>query len=130
MKTLSILIVEDSPLAMLAHKNMLKNMGYHADGAFSAEEALKLYFKKQYDLILNDIRLPKMSGLAMALKIRQFERKYCLPSAKIITITGYDVQLLKSEMAMIGIKHALHKPIQSCDLQKIIKSYEKNLALV
>ena len=127
MQQIKILVVEDMPLAMVFIKYMIKNLGYDADYATNAEEALVLHYEKQYDLIFNDIRLPQMDGLSMALKIRQFERKYCLSSTRIVTVTSYHIDNIKKEIQATGVNAVINKPINAKHMLDAIKLCEHDL---
>ena len=115
------------PLAMVFIKHLIKGLGYDADYATSAEEALMMCYENQYDLILNDIKLPKMDGLAMSLKIRQFERKYCLNSSNIVMITSHSLKHLKEKLLLSGVNAAITKPVKSNEMLNIIKACEGKL---
>lgn len=128
MQHIKILVVEDTPLAMLFIKHLIKNMGYYADYATNAEEALILHYEKKYDLIFNDVRLPCMDGLSMALKIRQFERKYCLNSTRIVTVTSYNFEMIKEKIHTIGINAVINKPVNYDHMLSFIKLCEYSLA--
>jgi CheY-like chemotaxis protein len=128
MQRIKILVVEDLPLASIFIKNMIKILGYEADFVTNAEEALILHYENQYDLIFNDIRLPRMDGLSMAFKIRQFERKYCLNSTRIVTITSYNLEMIKEEIQATGVNAAINKPVSSEHMLNFIKLCENSLA--
>ncbi len=55
-----ILIIEDEPDVARSMQILLESEGYKADFALSGKEGLKKM--KEYDLILLDIMMPKMSG--------------------------------------------------------------------
>jgi CheY-like chemotaxis protein len=130
MQLIKILVVEDVPLASIFIKNMIKILGYEADFVTSAEEALIMHYENQYDLIFNDIRLPRMDGLSMAFKIRQFERKYCLNSTRIVTITSYNLEMIKEEIQATGVNAAINKPVSPEHMLNFIKLCENSLACI
>lgn len=130
MQLIKILVVEDMPLASIFIKNMIKILGYEADFVTSAEEALIMHYENQYDLIFNDIRLPRMDGLSMAFKIRQFERKYCLNSTRIVTITSYNLEMIKEEIQATGVNAAINKPVSPGHMLNFIKLCENSLAFI
>jgi len=127
MQRIKILVVEDSPLAMASIEHLMKKIGYKFDYVNNAEDALLLHYEDQYDLIFNDICLPKMNGLTMAEKIRQFERKYCLNRAKIVALTSYDIESIQAEILSIGINASLNKPISTLCMLNVIESCEESL---
>lgn len=67
-----ILIVDDEPTSMRALCDTLHDEGYRTTGCNSGEAALKLMRDGQFDLLLTDLMMPKMDGVALlteALKI-------------------------------------------------------------
>ena len=65
----NILIIEDEPLVIKSLQKLLKKHGYTPLPASSGEEALLLLKKNDVDLIISDIRMPKMDGLEALNKI-------------------------------------------------------------
>lgn len=80
-----ILLVEDSKSVLGLLTEMLKSEGYEVDGVETGEEALVIYPKKVFDLIILDTLLPGISGFEVSTKIKQ-ESKEKKP--KIIIMTG------------------------------------------
>ena len=62
MKTLRILVVEDTIDMNLLIVKTLKKAGYSVDGCFNGEEALLHLLGAEYDAILLDIMMPKLNG--------------------------------------------------------------------
>lgn len=79
----TILVVDDHPLVREGMKSMLKLAGFKVGMASGAEEALSVIAKKAPDLIVTDIRMPKMDGFEFAARLR----KVC-PSAKVLMLAG------------------------------------------
>ena len=59
----SILIVDDEPLIRKSLYEILKISGFDAHTASSAEEAIGLFSQKTFDIVITDMKLPKLSGL-------------------------------------------------------------------
>ena len=66
-----ILIVEDEPNMRLGLKDNLEFEGYEIEQADEGEKALKMIREKQYNLILLDVMLPKISGFDICKTIRK-----------------------------------------------------------
>lgn len=129
MKNLRILVVEDAPVIMRFNQVVIEDLGYIADYANNAEEALMLCQKKQYDLILTDIGLPKMDGMTMAAKIRKHEKRYSCKESKIYAVTAYDLANIRKGCMASGINEVFSKPIRPHFLKQIIMDCEKALIL-
>jgi len=79
-----VLVVDDVDTIARVYARFLEREGYDVHIAFNGEEALVEYEKFKPDLIVSDIRMPKMSGFELATAIR---KKY--PDQKIVLMTGY-----------------------------------------
>jgi len=82
----SILLVEDNPDVQEVAYIALDRKGYNVHRANTGKEALQLCKKasKQYDLVITDIRMPKMDGTELVKKIRKQ-----WPETKVIYMSGY-----------------------------------------
>ncbi|HAD05160.1 MAG: DNA-binding response regulator [Desulfuromonadales bacterium GWD2_61_12] len=80
-----ILVVEDEKKVASFIKRGLEEEGFTVDAAFDGEEGLYMAETNSYDLILMDIMLPKMDGLAVVQKLR--ERKIMSP---VLCLTAKD----------------------------------------
>ncbi len=66
----SILIIEDSPTDITIIKRQLAKCDYDIDFATSGEEVLKSLREKNYDMVVTDYSLPRMSGLDVLDRMR------------------------------------------------------------
>lgn len=80
-----ILVVEDEKKVASFIKRGLEEEGFTVDAAYDGEEGLYMAETNSYDLILMDIMLPKMDGLAVVQKLR--ERKIVSP---VLCLTAKD----------------------------------------
>ncbi len=67
-----ILVVDDEKLLVKGIKFNLENEGYTVETAFDGEEALRLAREMQFDMIILDLMLPKIDGLEVCRRIREF----------------------------------------------------------
>ncbi len=67
---LRILLVEDNPINQMVVRLMLQRLGYEIDVAENGFDAVQAAQEKPYDLILMDLQMPKMDGLAATKLIR------------------------------------------------------------
>ncbi len=79
-----ILVVDDVDTIARVYARFLERQGYEVRIAFNGDEALIEYERFKPDLIISDIRMPKMSGFELANQIRKKN-----PKQKIILMTGY-----------------------------------------
>lgn len=83
-----VLVVEDDQAMRYYWELALKRLAIKADFAERADVALALALQHEYAVILMDVKLPGMSGLEAAEKIREHERQTNAPPATIVAITG------------------------------------------
>ncbi len=67
-----ILVVDDEKLLVKGIKFNLENEGYTVETAFDGEEALRLVREIKFDLIILDLMLPKIDGLEVCRRVREF----------------------------------------------------------
>ena len=83
-----------------------------ADGA----EAVALACGHQFDLILMDIQMPILDGLAAAAQIRRHERAHGQPSAPIVAYTSGSIADDEDGLRAFGLDGALAKPCTAASL--------------
>ena len=66
-----LLLVDDEPLILKGLKFSLEQDGYETESAADGEEALAKVEAEEFDLILLDVMLPKMSGIEVCQRIRE-----------------------------------------------------------
>ena len=69
-----VLVAEDSPAvrAMLVHE--MSDLGFEVVDTTDGQRAWDEYQKKPFDLVISDVEMPQMDGLALTLRIRQSDR--------------------------------------------------------
>jgi len=79
-----ILVVDDVDTIARVYARFLERQGYEVRIAFNGEEALEEFERFNPDLVISDIRMPKMSGFELANEIRKKNA-----DQKIVLMTGY-----------------------------------------
>jgi two-component system chemotaxis response regulator CheY len=75
-----ILVVDDASTVRLYHRMLLEKIGFTVDEAMNGLEALEKAFARHYDLLLVDINMPKMNGLAFLRELRSHQEIYQAPA--------------------------------------------------
>lgn len=83
-KALRVLCVDDDVLVLMNSVAMLEDLGHEVVEASSAAEALELFRNGQFDLVMTDHAMPKMTGTELAGELRALR-----PDIPIILATGY-----------------------------------------
>jgi CheY-like chemotaxis protein len=78
-----ILVVDDEPQLRLLLVDTLQTIGYEAVGVADGEEALSALRTQPVDLVISDISMPRMDGIALAARVR-----HDFPGTGILLITG------------------------------------------
>lgn len=134
-KTEKILLVEDEKLLRLNYRAMLEDMGYHITEAADGGEGLELFYQELPDLVLTDLRMPVMDGMALIRKLREIA-----PETPIIIISGVGTTEEAVESIRIGAWDYIIKPIayskveitvrnvlEKARLNKEIREYREHL---
>ncbi len=117
---LRILVAEDNPSNQRVLLEMLRKMGYRADAVADGREVLKALERQPYDLVLMDIKMPEMDGIAAAREVR---RRWQKQGPKIIAITAYAMAGDKEKCLAAGMNGYISKPVQMEELAEVLKRY-------
>ena len=130
-KNLPILLVEDNYISQRVAKTSLEKDGYdNIEIAENGRIALRLFEKKEYEVILMDIRMPVMDGLEATEKIREMERNMLQRTpAYIVAFTAYAVEGDKERFLEAGMDDYVAKPFQPDELIRIIEKYVSKRSL-
>ncbi len=79
-----ILIIDDERAIRSVLKDILSNEGYKTDEAADGEEGLKKFSESTFDLVLCDIKMPKIDGLEFLQKATEIN-----PDVPVIVISGH-----------------------------------------
>ncbi len=112
-----ILIVEDNPLHTRLIKMTLRAKGYTLLKATDGEEALDMATRERPSIIIMDIRLPKMNGLEVTMKLR---KNPAFSHTLIIGVTAYAMKGDRERIIESGRDVYLSKPINTRELPEVI----------
>ncbi|MBU2591055.1 MAG: EAL domain-containing protein [Nitrospinae bacterium] len=105
----NILIVDDVQANLFSLEVILKPLGVNILRASSGQEALKIVFEKDLDLIILDIQMPDMDGLETAKLIKGRERSHHIPIIFVAALNREDKQMFDGYK--IGGVDYIFKPI-------------------
>ena len=114
-----LLIVDDEPNLLRAVAGTLRAEGYEVQTARSGAEALARVLEFIPDLIVSDIRMPGMSGYALARHLRSSPRTDLIP---IVFLTAKDETSDRIEGFRAGVDAYLTKPFEPDELVAVIGS--------
>ena len=113
----TILVIEDNPLNMKLAVFLLENAGYQTIQAFNAEDGIQVARERQPDLILMDVQLPGMDGLAAT---RLLKGDDTTRNIKIIAMTACAMIGDRERIAEAGCDGYIGKPIFIAEFQRIV----------
>ena len=114
---LRILLVEDNRVNQMVAKLMLKRLGYQISAiANNGLEAVQAVQNDSYDLILMDVQMPKMDGLAATKMIRQGLKSF----VRIVAMTADAMPEDRQACLDSGMDDFISKPISIQDLISIV----------
>ena len=117
--SLTILIADDFADTRAMLKRMLEPYNYSVVEAADGEEAVELARRTCPSLILMDLNMPLMDGLAAAQKIRECQER--CRDVPILAITAFDTYGMKEAALEAGCDDYLTKPIDSDELDRILQ---------
>jgi len=111
-----ILIVDDDISSVIALTNLLK-FENSLKVASNGSDALDSYRSAEYDVVISDIRMPRMNGIELLKEI-----KACNSDAKVIIVTGYPDQKDEFEARKNGAYAFMLKPL---DVNNFMETLQK-----
>ena len=111
------LIVDDEAVIRKGISRALRSRGLATETAESGRKALELMREHPFDIVLLDIRMPDMDGIAL---LKQIRSRY--PDTNVIMITGYPAIDSAVDCIKLGAMDYLVKPFQLSDLEKCLEN--------
>ena len=105
-KNLSVLIVEDELALRESFQFLLQNLFAEVDTAEDGQEALNKMDERDYDIVLTDLSMPRMSGLRLVDTIRTKSQ-----SQIVVAISAHDDEEFSDALAPYNVK-LLTKPLE------------------
>lgn len=113
-----ILFVDDESGISNMSGMLLERLGYKVSTRTSSIEALELFEQNpgQFDLIITDLTMPKMTGIKLTEKILDLR-----PGMPVILCTGYNDKIPEKGFEALGIRALVHKPFGKSHLANTIR---------
>ncbi len=114
-----ILLAEDHPVNQKLTKLMLAKFGYFIDAVANGLEAVDAVNKQEYDLVLMDLHMPVLDGLAATRNIRALRESIHQP--RIVAMTASASNSDRDRCLSAGMNDFLSKPVQPGDLRSVLE---------
>ncbi len=118
-----VLAVDDNPENLKLITILLEDLGVQVTAVNSGEEAIIAVQQHNFQLILMDVRMPKMSGIDAIHMIRDLEKNENRPKTPIIALTAHALANERQALLSAGIDGYLTKPIEELQLKNIIQKW-------
>ncbi len=120
-QAIRVLVADDEEIVLSLVRDALEDEGYEVFTAADGGEALKLVQEYQPQLIITDIRMPRMDGIEMVRQAREID-----PQVVVIFMTGYaDLNSAKNAISQGAFEYIL-KPFELSEIrQAVTKASEK-----
>jgi two-component system, cell cycle response regulator DivK len=116
----TIMIVEDYDDTRLLLKQGLELLGYSVLEASNGQEAVDIADREHPDLILMDLDLPILDGIAATQRIRQQSHMESVP---IVAVTAYPMSYSRVKAFAKGCNEYMPKPIDMSELANLVNRY-------
>jgi CheY-like chemotaxis protein len=115
--TKRVLVVDDEPANLRMLRYVLNHKGYETAGAKDGVEALELLAQSRFDLVLSDVKMPRLSGVALARHLLSN-----MPITPIVLMTAYDFDS-REDISALNVP-CLSKPLS---LEQLLSQVQKLL---
>ncbi len=112
---LRVLVIDDDRLHAETVAEVLERAGDHCTVATSGQAGADRIEHDEYDVVLTDLRMSDLDGLAIVRKVRQAQ-----PEAEVVVITGFGDVKTAVEAIKQGAVHYLVKPVDMAELRAIV----------
>jgi CheY-like chemotaxis protein len=114
------LVVEDFEDSRFMMRRLLEMAGYQVLEASDGEQAIKIALEQRPALILMDLSLPKLDGLAATREIR---KQKVLRKVPIVAVSAHDSPQTRAEALAAGCNEYVTKPIDFDNLNAVLERY-------
>ena len=123
MEKFRVLVIDDEVDFVETIVKRLRDRGLEAEGALSGPEGLQLLDNKEFDVIILDVKMPKMNGIET---LREIKKKS--PLVEVIMLTGHGSVESGIQGLQLGAFNYVMKPVPLNELLKqMTQAYERKL---
>lgn len=118
-----ILVVEDNKTNQMLMRIILEALGLEVAIAENGLEAIEMFEKNKYDIILMDENMPKMNGMEATIRILAIEKKNNLKHTPIVALTANALATDRARFLGAGMDEFVSKPIDNELLVRVLHSF-------
>ena len=112
-----ILVVDDDDQVLFVWSNALASLtNIKLETAQDGEEALQILRQRRFDVIITDLRMPRMDGYRLTEAIRAQD-----PDVTIVWLTGYRDPSKAATQARLGVYRCVDKPLTVAEIRALVR---------
>jgi CheY-like chemotaxis protein len=119
----NVLVADDDATNRLVAAESLRYLGIEVSTASNGQEALQALAHRPHDLLLLDVHMPDMSGIEVAMRIRQHERDTGAKRLPIVALTASATAKDQQSCLAAGMDEVLTKPFRLEQLEAVLKRW-------
>lgn len=116
----TILVVDDFDDTRLLLKTWLQRKGFNVVEAENGNQAVRAAQEVRPDLIIMDMHMPELDGLAATRKIRGMKE---LDSIPVVAVSAYGAQQFRADALAAGCSEYVSTPFEPENLETVIRSF-------
>lgn len=120
-RPLRVLLAEDDDVNSLTIRKLLEHHGHEVDAVADGEAALQRLRTGSYDVVLMDIRMPRMDGLEATRRIRHDQEFVAVARIPIIALTAHAMVGDREKFLASGMSGYLSKPVELGELLAVMQ---------
>ena len=117
-KKARVLVIDDEADIRNLLVDMLAGEGHEVEIASSGEEGIKKCERVEYDYVITDLGMPRMSGWDVAKRVKALR-----PDARVILATGWGVHFDEEKLKSAGVERIITKPFQVDEVLNCINGH-------
>jgi CheY-like chemotaxis protein len=125
---LRVLIAEDNAVNQKLAMRMLQKLGCKVEIANNGVDAVELYTKMLFDVVLMDCQMPEMDGYEAAAAIRRLEKNSALTRVPIVALTAHAGSADRDRCFDAGMDIYVTKPISIERLRQVLSGVHAETA--
>ena len=117
MNSTAILVVEDERNTLDELCEFLIEEGHDVVGASDGKKALEKFEKRHFDIVITDVKMPKMNGIELLRRIKKLNQR-----TSVVIVTGHGTEEVAVSALRAGASNYLKKPIDLRELERVTYS--------
>ena len=116
-------MAEDDPVGRRVAQKRLERAGFLVESVADGFAAWERVRKSDFDLLLTDVRMPGLDGMALTKQIRAFELEQDKEPMLIIGLSAYALEEVKQQAQACGMNDFITKPV---DMDSLLFTLEQH----